>query len=283
MIELFQKNKKKRIGLVLGGGGARGLAHIHVLETLDELGLRPHAIAGTSIGAILGALYASGLSGQEIRELVDRLLLRDIDKFSDVFSRKDLFKGLEFLEPSFHRGSLVNGEKFVRYLAESMKCDTFAELEIPLSVSTTDFLTGNEVAFRSGDLVSAVQASMAIPGVFLPVEREGQVLVDGGLVNPLPCNLLPSSCDVVVAVDVMGSLQRKPKRPDFLDASLGSFDIVQTSLINEQLKNYSPEIYLKPTLQGIRILEFNRADDIYEQSAGVRYELRRKLRKTSCI
>lgn len=275
---LRKKPRRKKIGLALGGGGARGLAHIHVLETLDELGIHPCAIAGTSIGAIMGALYASGMSGLEIRQLVDHLLLRDIRKFSDVFTRKDLFKGLELIDPSFHRGSFVSGEKFVHFLSESMKCSSFEELRIPLSVCATDFTTGREEVFNSGDLLSAVQASMAIPGVFTPVKRNGKLLVDGGLVNPLPYNLLPKICDLIIAVDVSGSQEREPKRPDFLDATLGSFDIVQSSLIAEKLHSNPPHIYLKPNLTGIRILEFNRAGEIFEQSLPVCDELRRRLR-----
>jgi len=279
-MKLFRKKAKdKKIGLALGGGGARGLAHIHVLETLDELNIRPHAISGTSIGSIMGALYASGLSGNEIRKLVDRLLLRDIEKVSDVFTRKDLLKWVGMIDPSFHRGSLVKGEKFIQFLSESMECSTFEELEIPLAVSTTDFSAGTEAAFCSGDLLSAVRASMAIPGVFSPVEHDGKLLVDGGLVNPLPYSLLRKQCDLVIAVDVSGSLEKEPKRPDFLEATLGSFDIVQSALIAEQLRRDPPDIYLKPDLRGIRILEFNKADQIFEQSESIRDELRQKLRQ----
>lgn len=277
MLKLFRK-KTKKIGLALGCGGARGLAHIHVLETLDELGVRPHAIAGTSIGAIMGALYASGFSGKEIRALVDRLLLRDIEKISDVFARKDLLKSLSMIDPSFKRGSLVKGEKFVRFLSEEMECSAFEELQIPLSVSTTDYTSGRECVFDSGDLLSAVRASMAIPGVFSPVEREGKLLVDGGLVNPLPYNLFPKECNLIIAVDVSGSLERPKKKPDFLEASLDSFDIVQSSLITERLRCDPPDIYLKPPIHDIRILEFNKSKKIFEQSDPVREDLRQKLK-----
>lgn len=279
-MKLFRRKlKAPRIGLALGGGGARGLAHIHVLETLDELGIRPYAIAGTSIGSILGALYASGLSGGEIRDLVvDRLLLRKIEKFSDVFTRKDLLKWVEFIDPAFQKGALLKGERFVRFLAESMECTTFEELEIPLLISTTDYCSGTESVFRSGDLLSAVRASMAIPGVFAPVERDGKLLLDGGLVNPLPYSLLRETCDVILAVDVSGSLEKPVKKPDFFDAMLGSFDIVQSALIAEQLRRDPPDIYLKPDLCDIRILEFNKADQIFEQSTPVRMDLVKKLR-----
>ena len=276
-MKLFRR-KPKKIGLALGGGGARGLAHIHVLETLDELGIRPHAIAGTSIGAVLGALYASGLSGVKIRDLVDHLLLRDVEKIQDVLTRKDLLKWVGLIDPSFHRGSLIKGEKIVQFLAESMECSAFEELEIPLSISTTNFTTGREAVFSSGDLLSAVRASMAIPGVFSPVERDGKLLVDGGLVNPIPYSLLRKTCDVILAVDVSGSLERPLKKPDFFDATLGSFDIVQSALIAEQLRCNPPDIYLKPDLRGIRILEFNKAAQIFEQSVSVRVQLAQKLR-----
>ncbi|MBC8206347.1 MAG: patatin-like phospholipase family protein [Kiritimatiellales bacterium] len=276
-MKLFHK-KPKKIGLALGGGGARGLAHIHVLETLDELGIRPSAISGTSIGSIMGALYASGLSGSEIRTLVDRLMLRDVENIKDVLTRKDLLKWVGMIDPSFHRGSLIKGEKIIQFLAESMECSAFEELEIPLSISTTDYLSGTETVFRSGDLLSAVRASIAIPGVFSPVERDGKLLVDGGLVNPLPYNLLHKQCDVVIAVDVIGSLEKPLKKLDFFDATLGSFDIVQSSLIAEQLRRDPPDIYLKPDLRGIRILEFNKADQIFEQSEPIRDELRKKLK-----
>jgi len=270
-MKLFRR-KPKRIGLALGGGGARGLAHIHVLETLDDLGIRPAAIAGTSIGSIMGALYASGRSGAEIRDLVDRVLLRKIEKFSHVF------KSVGLIDPAFQKGALFKGERFVQFLSESMACTAFEELEIPFSVSTTDFTSGQEKVFRSGDLLSAVRASMAIPGVFASVERDDTLLVDGGLVNPLPYNLLPKTCDLIIAVDVSGSLDRPNKKPDFFDATLSSFDIVQSSLIAERLQHNPPDVYLKPNLQGIRILEFNKADQIFEQSKPVRDELIEKLK-----
>jgi NTE family protein len=120
---------------------------------------------------------------------------------------------------------------------------------------------------------------MAIPGVFKPVKHHGKLLVDGGLVNPLPYDLLADRCDFIIAVDVSGSMERPLKNPDFLDATLGSFDIVQSSLIAERFQRLPPDVYLKPALRDIRILEFNRADDIYAQSVGTRTELRQQLKR----
>ena len=118
---------------------------------------------------------------------------------------------------------------------------------------------------------------MAIPGVFSPVEREGTLFVDGGLVNPLPYSLLREECDFIIAVDVCGNLDKPIKKPDFFNATLGSFDIVQSALIAEQLRYDPPDLYLKPDLRGIRILEFNKADQIMEQSEPIRDVLHEKL------
>jgi len=274
-VKLFHRKAKapKKIGLALGGGGARGLAHLHVFEALDELGVRPHAISGTSIGAVMGSLYASGLSGLEIRNLVDQLLVMKVDKFSDVFTRRDVLKWVKMIDPVFHKGALLRGERFIQFLAESMACTTFEELEIPLRVSTTDYCKGIESVFDSGDLLSAVHASMAIPGIFSPVEREGRLLVDGGLVNPLPYNLLRNDCDFIIAVDVSGSLENPIKPPGFFDAMFSSFSIVQASLISKQLQVDPPDIYLKPNLHGIRLLEFHKSEQILTQSESIRTAL----------
>lgn len=275
---IFFRRKPKRIGLALGGGGARGLAHIQVLEALDELGVRPHRIAGTSIGAVMGALYASGLTGKQIRGMVNDLLFRQADKPARRQGRNAL-RWIEFMDPGFHHGGLLKGEKFIRFLSESMQCDRFEDLKIPLQVSTTDYRTGAEAVFSSGDLLSAVRASMAIPGIFTPVEHGGKLLADGGLVNPLPCSLLRPECDFIIAVDVSGSLDQDAQPPAFFDAVFAAFDIIHAALIREQLRNAPPDLYLKPALHGIRILEFNKAERIFEQSASVKDELRRRLKR----
>ena len=277
-MKLFHR-KPRRIGLALGGGGARGLAHIQVLETLDELGIRPHAIAGTSIGAVMGALYASGLSGTEIRALVERMLLKKTERFPELLTRRDVVRWVELIDPVFHRGALLKGEKFIRFLSESMQCSTFEELDTPLSVVATDFRTGTEAVFSSGDLLAAVRASMAIPGIFTPVEHGGRLLVDGGLVNPLPYGLLRKQCDLIIAVDVSGSLENREEQPGFFDVVLGSSEIIHAALTREQILRDPPEIYLRPPLRGIHVLEFNKAGQVFEQSASLKDELRRRLKR----
>ncbi|MBI9021412.1 MAG: patatin-like phospholipase family protein [Verrucomicrobia bacterium] len=280
-MKLFRKKPKgQRIGLALGGGGARGLAHIQVLETLDELGIRPHRIAGTSIGAVIGALYASGLSGLEIRELAHHWQTPHPEKRDGTLHRRDLRRWAAMLDPSFDRSGLFKGERIIRFLSDHVKCTTFEELEIPLLLTAADYGDASEVVFNSGDLLSAVRASMAIPGVFTPVERDGRLLLDGGVVNPLPYDLLQKECSLVIAMDVGGIRHADAKhRPTFFDTVIGSFEIMEASMIRHRLNFNPPDIYLKPVIRHVGLLEFFKVDEILEQSAPIKDELRRKLRR----
>ena len=280
---LRKKPKVLKIGLALGGGGARGLAHIQVLETLDELGIRPYRIAGTSIGAVIGSLYASGLSGKEIRELVHQWQTPRPEKRHGILDRRDLRRWAALLDPSFDRSGLFKGEKIIRFLSDFVKCTTFEELKIPLYVTAADYGDASEVVFKSGDLLSAVRASIAIPGVFTPVERDGSLLLDGGVVNPLPYNLLQDECDLVIAVDVGGVRNADEKhRPAFFDTVIGGFEIMEASMIRDRLKSNPPDIYLKPDIRNVGLLEFHKAEQVFRQSEPVREESRARLKSTSC-
>jgi len=207
-----------RIGLALGGGGARGLAHVIVLETLDELGLRPHRIAGTSIGAIMGALYAAGYSGREIRALIDHLVIEEKDTWKDILFVKQPLKWLDFFDVELGGGGILDSAGFIKYLGELLKIERFDQLKIPLEVVTADLRTGAEVILDDGPLLPAIKASMAIPGLFEPVEIDGRFLVDGGTVNPLPHDLLRKSCDLIIAVDVTGNRSANGKPPSYTEA-----------------------------------------------------------------
>ena len=269
---------KPKIGLALGGGGAKGLAHIPMLELFDELGIRPHRMAGTSIGSIIGSLYASGLSGARIRSGVDRMVITKGDSFKSALKKRDVLRWIEFLDPQFGRGGLFKGDKFIEFLYESMGADTFEDLEIPLKVVASDFWASEQVVLESGPLLPAVKASMGLPGVFTPVQLEGRVLIDGGGVNPVPYDLL-DDCDVVVAIDVMGNMERESGKdlPNLFRAVLGTFDIMQNSIVAEKLKHSPPDIYIRPNIHGVDILEFHKADEVYELAEPARRELREAL------
>lgn len=192
-----------RLGLALGGGGARGLAHVLMLEVFDELGIKPDCIAGTSMGAVLGSLYASGLSASEIHSNIHELAVSG--RLRDAMPRRDgAVRWLDLVRFDWESGGVLSVDRFLSHLAERLEARTFEQLQIPLKIVAADFWQREEVLLTSGDLIPAIQASMALPGVFRPVEAGGRMLVDGGTVNPVPFDLLQEECDVVVAVNVVG-------------------------------------------------------------------------------
>ncbi len=275
-----RRGEAPRIGLALGGGGAKGLAHIPVLEVLDELKLRPHHIAGCSIGAVIGALYAAGKSGKDIRAIVDRLTVSDNESWLDSLFSEDVAQWFDFIELRLGNGGLVDASAFMKYLHRQLGVDRFSQLAIPLSVVATDLWSREPVHFSEGNLLTAVNASIAIPGLFEPVHYDNRVLVDGGLVNPVPYDLLFDDCDVVIAVDVLGV--RTPSdddHPGYFETSFNTFQIMQASIMREKRRLREPDIYLKPEIENVRVLEFYKADMIYEQTRGEKERLRRYLQQ----
>lgn len=266
-----------KIGLALGGGGAKGLAHIPMLEVFDDLGIRPHRVAGTSIGAIMGALYASGLKAQQIREGVQRMIISKGDSFKAALKKKDVLKWLKFMDLEFKGHAIFKGDRFIEFLFNAMDVDSFEALDIPLRIVATDFWTSQQVVLDSGELLPAVKASMGLPGVFTPVTLNQRVLIDGGGVNPVPHDLL-DDCDVVVAIDVMGTPpEEREKLPNLFRAVLATFDIMQNSIIREKLEKTPPTVYIKPEIHHVDILDFYKAEDVYVQAKDAQEELRQKL------
>ena len=180
-----QQSATPPVALVLGSGGARGLAHLLVLETLDELGLKPAAMTGASIGAIIGAAYASGIAGRDLREHFETLFFNRTDVMARLWkARVGRVKDLFARNPG--NPVLVDGEALLDLFWPTSVPDTFEDLDIPLTVIATDFYQHCEIRLKSGSLVSAVAASMAMPALVKPVQIDGRVLIDGGAINPLP-------------------------------------------------------------------------------------------------
>ncbi len=270
-----KKGKNIRLGLALGGGGARGLAHIPILELLDKMKIRPYCIAGTSIGAVMGALYASGLTGSEIRSLVQNTIIRKDDSPIEIL--KDIKRLVKFLDIDFLGPGVFKGDLIMKYLYDAIKIDDFDNLEIPLKVVTTDFWASSQMVISSGKLLQGVKASMGLPGLFTPVKYGERILIDGGGVNPVPWDVL-DECDVIVAVDVLGyteSVSDSP--PNAIKAVLDMFDIMQKSIVEARRKSGRPDIYIKPEIKNIGILEFNRAEEIYACAEISCIELEKKL------
>jgi len=269
---------RPRIGIALGAGGAKGIAHIPMLEALDELGVRPHRIAGCSIGAVIGAMYASGRSAVDIRNDVARIAITRSDTVRGVLAERKLASWAGMIDPDFRRSGLLRAESIMAELCREGTCDRFEDLVIPLSVVATDFWERRPVVLDSGPLKPAVQASMALPGLFTPVEFGGRVLIDGGTTNPVPYDLLLGTCDLVIAVDInSGSPSAPGAVPGYFSTVFGSIQIMQQAIVERALETQPPDIYIKPRLHDFRTLHFHRVDAIYREAQPAKQELVRRL------
>lgn len=266
------------IGLALGGGGARGLAHICMLEVIDEFGIVPSRIVGTSIGAIVGVLYASGMSARTLREEIQRI--SHMEKNSFAGAAKNVFNWLQLLEVNWKGGSLLKADTFLDDLMEHVKVSDFDELRMPLKVVAADFWHRNEVVLGTGDIRTAVHASMALPGIFEPVVVDGRVLVDGGVINPVPYDLIMDECDITIAIDVMGSRTESVGLvPSLSESIFNSFQIMQKSILHQKLAAHPPDIYICPEIVDVLMLEFYKASKIFAQAGTAADQLRRELER----
>jgi NTE family protein len=272
----------KRIGLALGGGGAKGFAHIPILEVFDELGVRPSCITGTSIGAILGALYASGHTARDIVDMIEERVTPRSSSLKRIFGNADLSKLLNLIDPhfSFKPQGLLKGEKFLAFLYEQMQVTTFEELKIPFKTVATDFWRREQVFFDTGELLPAVRASMAIPYIFTPVHLNDRMLVDGGLVNNVPHDLLDPECDLRIAVDIMGERSTpKDKVPSAIEAIFQSYDVMMEATAKEKLTDHPVDIYVRPPLMDVEVIDFHKADSIYQQGLAAKDDFKAQLEK----
>lgn len=264
------------IALALGGGGARGLAHIHVIEAFDELGIRPVVIAGSSIGAIMGAGMAAGLSGAEIRE----------HTLATVGHRREVVNRLWQLRPASWSEAVTNGFRFGQFnvervlkafLPEAIPA-TFSELDIPLKVVVTDYYGQTEHVCETGDLQKALAASAALPAVFMPVKIAGRVMIDGGIYNPIPFDHLRGLAEIVVAVDVVGGPDGDGKTiPSRIDSLFGASQLMMQSIIAMKLKEGAPDILLRPDVGRYRVMDFLRAKEVLAATAGIKDQFKRTL------
>jgi NTE family protein len=269
-----------KIGLALGGGGVRGFSHVLVLKALDDLGLRPSLIAGTSIGAIIGSMYASGLSGDDLLKLVHRHSVLKDDSLRDIYEKRDsLLEWVNVFALTKERGGIIKAEGLFELFFHQLKCHSFEELEIPLTVVAADYWSAEEVVFTEGELLPAIQASMAVPGVYAPVCLQDRVLIDGGVVNIVPYDHVAPHCDVTIAVDVGGS--RHPDEtpvPNIMESLFGTIDIMQEAMLNNKMKQHPPDIFIHPDIKGVRMMDFTSIEDVLEQAKPAIEELKQKLR-----
>jgi NTE family protein len=271
------KPRGRRVGVALGGGGARGLAHLVILEALDEMGVRPHCLSGTSMGAVMGALYAAGHSAAAIKAIIDAALASK--RRHGGFFRKELLEWVQLMDPAMGRAILLSSGDFIGFIHDEIGAKTFAQLQIPLQVVAADIRRRQQVVLAAGDLLTALRASIAFPGLFDPVMVHDRLLVDGGMVNPVPYDLLLGECDIVIAVDVAGRRTQSAAEPGFFEIILDSFQTMEHTIVAEKIKNHAPAIYVKPDLVDIRLLDFAKAPEIYRQAQPAKQQLKHSLQK----
>jgi NTE family protein len=279
-----------KIGLALGSGAALGLAHIGVIHALEEMGYRPAVIAGTSIGALVGAAYLTG----------------ELDSLQKFASSTGVVAVLSFLDVTFSKGGLVASEKIFERFRNPRTHIELKHLPMPFGAVATDLGSGREIWIRDGDLLTALRATSAIPGLFPPVADGRHWLVDGALVNPVPVSLCRAlGADFVIGVALASSRMELPatpsakveptpqasapwlervgnlfddptkalglslfgaKRatPSAVEALVGSIDIMQTRIMRSRLVGEPPDILINPVLGRVGVLEFDRAEEIIE-------------------
>ena len=244
---IFLKRPKK-IGLALSGGGARGLAHIGVIEVLEEKGIEISAVAGTSMGAVVGSLYALGVS---IKEILDFMNSNDWKRFviSSNFTIPNLIS--------------VNSRKVGKLLSKLLGDKTFNDCKIPFCSVAADAVSKDKVYIKEGRLIDAVRASIAIPGIFEPLISDGRILVDGGVVEPVPVEAVKNFDVNFIIAAALNNLE-KTKTPD---SKLSLFTLIGISLSmmeREMSKHYleSADIIIEPSTGNFGVFEFSKALEI---------------------
>ena len=231
-------SKVPKVGLALGGGAARGFAHIGVIQVLEENGIKPDMVVGTSAGSVVAAFYASGKTGAQLQALADSM---DESQLTD------------WTVPFMSRG-MLRGEALGRYINTQLNGAKIEDLKIPLGIVATDLQTGDGILFRRGDIATAVRASSAVPSVFEPVRIGNKDYVDGGLVSPVPVLYARQmGADIVIAVDI-SSRPEDAKTTDMLKVLLQTFSIMGKSI--SQLEMAQAEVVVRPAMSDVGSTEF---------------------------
>jgi NTE family protein len=257
------KNARK-LGIALGGGGARGIAHLGVLKVLSEMDIHPQVVSGTSFGSIIGAFYCGGYSWKEIVRIEKKV------------------KWIKMVDVSFS-GGLMKGDALGRVLSEYLPA-TFEELDKPLSVVATNLESGKRVIISSGDLIKGLRASACFPGIFQPVELNGMTLIDGGMVDNVPISALkPFGVDATIAVSVNAPLNYSVSEEDEshwwsrlrikaglkratlpFDILMKALDIMLEEITVTNIAATQPDLYIHADLSGIRIHNFDKFEKIFK-------------------
>lgn len=268
-----------KIGLALGGGGARGIAHIHVLEAFDDLGIKPSVISGSSIGGIVGAGYAAGMSGAEVREYA-------IKTFSK--SSKILAKFWQMRKPAIGRLFDKERNRFAEidplnimnsFLPPDLPRN-FSQLSIPMKIIVADFYEMSEIVLSEGDLYLALAGTAAIPVLFRPQIINGRLVVDGGILNPVPFDVFDDDMDLVVAVDVVGRpVGENPALPTRKELGYGTLQLLMQRITSLKVERKQPDLLIRPDIHEYRVLDFLKTEEILWNTFETRQDTRQRLEK----
>ena len=227
-----------KVGLVLGGGAARGFAHIGVIQVLEEAGVRPSLVVGTSAGSLVAAFYASGKTGAQLQQIAESM---EEATFAD------------WTLPIFSRG-MLRGEALARYVSTQVNGRLIENMPLPLGIVATDLNSGQGVLFRRGDAAMAVRASSAVPALFQPVKISGREYVDGGLVSPVPVRYARQmGAELIIAVDI-SSAPESNAASDTLEILLQTFSIMSKSINSFELRE--ADVVVRPSLVGVGSSDF---------------------------
>ena len=242
-----------KIGIALGGGAARGYAHIGVLKAIDELKIPIDFISGTSIGSFIGALYASGKLNQFEEEI----------RSKNSFIRDVLFK----LDPIYPKLAVMNGNEVIKVFKRLTDITTFEELNIPLTTVATDIINNQKIECNSGDIINAIKASIAIPGVLSPTYVNETLCVDGGLIDPVPLeSAIKMGADYTIAVNLYGleSSEKKDEKYNIIDIIDSKAKIVLNNITHLSFKLNKPDLLIEPPIDQFRGWDFHKAKELID-------------------
>jgi NTE family protein len=266
-----------KIGLALGGGGARGLAHIPMLEVFDELGIKPAIIAGSSMGALIGAAYAAGMSAKDMRARAEHILNNRMDAMRYIFGTRKSRLG-DLLSLKGLTAMHIQGAKLADLALPDDLPQRIELTKIPLRIVATDYQLMEEKVFDSGDMLTAIGASIAIPGVISGAEIDGHFYVDGGVTNPVPFNHVREGMDMVIAVDVTS----RPKdfrraHPTNQELAVGAVLIMFNQIAELRRAQDPPDIYIRPDVGGFHAADFFRVRELFEAAKPAKEKLKRAI------
>lgn len=267
--------KNLKIGLALGGGGARGACHIGVLRVLEDNGIIPDVIAGTSAGSMIGAMYASELNAKIVEEKYMKHIqsenFKDLgfryipnsEKDDSIFSQiVKQIKNQYVLMVSSNRKSIIKNERLSKAANILFEADRFEDLKIPLFVSATDLITGNPIIYKTGNLVDAVVQSSTIPGFVEPTYQNNRMLVDGGISLPTPVTPLIGECDFIIAVNITRGVTNQPEPNNIFEILNRSRD-VSIGQLNKYILEKS-NFVIKPEHNNLHWSAFDQSDEFLE-------------------